>query len=236
MAASKIPFGKAFRILEKHYKTIPLEVYEGDPFKTLVSTLLSARTRDETTFDVCERLFGSAKNFHQIANLPESHIAKLIFPVGFYRMKAKNLKKTAEILTKQFGGEVPSNISDLKKLPGVGQKTANLILARAYGQNAISVDTHVHKISNLLGWVNTKTPEQTERELMKIVPRRYWREINRLLVSLGRQKRSRKKLMEFLKGNGLLSPNPLLPEALLTFDINPQLTHFPTIVDQPVHG
>lgn len=208
MAASKIPFGKVFRILEKHYKTIPLEVYEGDPFKTLVSTLLSARTRDETTYQVCERLFGPAKNFHQIANLPESQIAKLIFPVGFYRVKAKNLKKTAEILVKQCAGKVPNTIGKLTKLPGVGRKTANLVLSRAYGQNAISVDTHVHKISNLLGWVNTKTPEQTERELTKILPRRYWREINRLLVSLGRQFRSRKKLMEFLKENGLLSPNP----------------------------
>ncbi len=192
-------YEKVFAFLEKNYKEIPLEVYGGNPFKTLVSTLLSARTRDETTLTICERLFKKAPDFNQIAQMPTNQIAKLIYPAGFYREKAKNLRKTAEILTTKYKGRVPDNIDKLTKLPGVGRKTANLILARAYNQDAISVDTHVHKITNLLGWVKTKTPEQTEKELIKIIPKKYWREINRLFVSLGRQFRSRRKLVEFLE-------------------------------------
>lgn len=192
-------------ILAKHYQEIPLEVYGGDSFKTLVSTLLSSRTRDETTYQACERLFKCAKNFKELGQLEELAIRNLIYPIGFYRQKAKNLKRTSQIIVEKYGGKVPGNIDDLKKLPGVGQKTANLILARAFNQDAISVDTHVHKISNLLGWVATKTPEQTERELMKVVSRCYWRDINRLLVSLGRKFRSKRKLIEFLKENQLLS-------------------------------
>ena len=192
-------YEKVFAFLEKNYKEIPLEVYGGNPFKTLVSTLLSARTRDETTLTICERLFKKAPDFNQIAQMPTNQIAKLIYPAGFYREKAKNLRKTAEILTTKYKGRVPDNIDKLTKLPGVGRKTANLILARAYNQDAISVDTHVHKITNLLGWVKTKTPEQTEKQLIKIIPKKYWREINRLFVSLGRQFRSRRKLVEFLE-------------------------------------
>lgn len=205
--ASQINFSQVFALLEKHYKEIPLEIYGENSFKTLVSTLLSARTRDETTFEVCERLFSRAKDFKELGQLGELEIRNLIYPVGFYRIKAKNLKITAKMIVKQYKGLVPNSISELKKLPGVGQKTANLILARAYQQDAISVDTHVHKITNLLGWVKTKTPEQTERELMKIIPQKHWREVNRLIVSLGRQFRSKRKLVEFLKENKLLTCN-----------------------------
>jgi endonuclease-3 len=123
----------------------------------------------------------------------------LIYPVGFYKTKAKHLKKLSGMIIK-----VPDTKAELMKLPGVGTKTANLVLNRAFGIPAIAVDTHVHRISNLLGWVHTKTPEQTEKELIKIVPKKYWPEMNRLFVSIGRQYTTKKKLFEFLKHNKLI--------------------------------
>lgn len=196
---------KIFRLFGEHYVAIPLEIYGADPYKTLVSTLLSARTRDETTFMVCEKLFKKAKNFHQLSQLPSNLITQLIHPVGFYKTKAKHLKEAAQIITKKYNGKVPKNITALIELPGIGRKTANLVLARAFGKDAISVDTHVHRVSNALGWVRTKRPEQTEQELMKIIPQNRWGDINRLLVSIGRQYRSRKRLVEFMKENQLLA-------------------------------
>lgn len=204
-ALPKASISYTLRIFQKHYQPIPLQVYGADPFKTLVSTLLSSRTRDETTFAVCERLFKKAKDIKILSNLEIEGIEKLIYPVGFYKQKSRNLKKTAQIIVKQYNGQIPRTIEELMKLPGVGRKTANLILARAFGKAAISVDTHVHKIANLLGWIKTKTPEQTERELMKIVPKKYWSSINRLFVSMGRQFRSKRKLVEFLKKNKLIT-------------------------------
>ena len=191
-------------IFKKHYQSIPLEIYGHDPFRALVSTLLSSRTRDETTFAVCERLFGKVHNFKELGQLEIRTIRNLIYPVGFYRTKAKNLKKTAQLLVNKYGSKVPHTIEELTKLPGVGRKTANLILARSFGKATISVDTHVHKISNFLGWVKTKTPEQTERELMKVIPKRYWREVNKLFVSIGRQYRSKQKIINFFKEQGLI--------------------------------
>lgn len=195
----------ALRVFAKHYQPIPLEVYGANPYKILVSTLLSARTRDETTFSVCENLFKRAKNFHKLSQLPSNLITQLIHPVGFYITKAKHLKEAAQIISKKYNGEVPDNITALIGLPGIGRKTANLVLARAFGKPAISVDTHVHRVSNTLGWVNTKRPEQTEQELMKIIPKNQWGQINRLLVSIGRQYRSHRKLTKFLEENKLLS-------------------------------
>ncbi len=179
-------------------------MYGADPYKTLVSTLLSARTRDETTFAVCEKLFKKARNFRELAKLSQGELEKFLHPVGFYKTKAKNLKKAAEILVTKYNGKVPDNITALIALPGVGRKTANLVLARAFGQDAISVDTHVHRVSNTLGWVNTKRPEQTEQELMKIIPRGKWKHVNRLVVSIGRQYRSNKQLEHFLRENQLI--------------------------------
>ena len=124
----------------------------------------------------------------------------MIYPVGFYKTKAKHLTKLAKLITK-----APKTREGLMKLPGVGRKTANLVLNRAFGIPAIAVDTHVHRISNLLGWVKTKTPEQTEKELIKILPTKYWPEVNRLFVSIGRQFISKKRLEEFLEENKLIS-------------------------------
>ena len=160
---------------------------------------MSARTKDEVTLEASERLFKKAPTIQQLAKLNLLTIQKLIYPVGFYKTKAKHIRKLSNQITK-----VPNTMSELIKLPGVGRKTANLILNRAYGIPAIAVDTHVHKISNLLGWVKTKTPEQTEKELIKILPKKYWSDTNRLFVSIGRQFTSKKKLEEFLRKEELI--------------------------------
>lgn len=197
---------RTFQILKEHAKVKPIleeKLKEQNPYKILVATLLSSRTRDETTVPVARRLFAKAPTPEGLAKLEVREIRKLIFPVGFYKTKAKQLKTLAQILLRDFSGQVPDKLKDLVKLPGVGRKTANLVLSRAFGVPAIAVDTHVHKISNLLGWVKTKTPEQTEKELSKILPKKYWSQINRVFVSLGQRYRSKKRLQEFLKEKGL---------------------------------
>ena len=128
----------------------------------------------------------------------------MIYPVGFYKTKAKHLKKLAEIVINDYKGQIPRTRILLMHLPGVGRKTANLVLNRAFGIPAIAVDTHVHKISNLLGWVKTKIPEKTEIELMKILPKKYWPDTNRLFVSIGRQFTTKKRLEEFLRKENLI--------------------------------
>lgn len=180
-------------------------MFGDDPYKTLVSTLMSARTNDSTTLLASKRLFAKAKNLEQLGQLDQLEIERLIYPVGFYKTKAKHLHLLAEKLLKEFNGKVPETREELIALPGVGRKTANLVLNRAFSIPAIAVDTHVHRISNLLGWVHTKTPEQTEKELIKILPEKYWPDMNRLFVSMGRQFTSKKKLVEFLKHEGLIN-------------------------------
>ncbi|OGM31554.1 hypothetical protein A2803_02350 [Candidatus Woesebacteria bacterium RIFCSPHIGHO2_01_FULL_44_21] len=193
-----------FEIFEKNYKLVPLEVFGNDPYKTLISTLMSARTNDDTTLVASRRLFSKAKNIEQLGKLDIRSIQELIFPVGFYKTKAKHLKRLAKIIIQDFEGKIPKTREGLMKLPGVGRKTVNLVLNRAFGVPAIAVDTHVHRISNLLGWVSTKSPEKTEIELMKILPKKYWTDMNRLFVSIGRQYRSERQLREFLEKNNLL--------------------------------
>ena len=165
---------------------------------------MSARTKDDTTLLAAKRLFEKAPNIEALDRLDESEIRNLIYPVGFYRTKAKHIKSLSKTILEKFAGQVPSAQKELTTLPGVGIKTANLVLNRAFNISAIAVDTHVHRISNLLGWVHTKTPEQTERELVKILPKRYWPDTNRLFVSIGRQFTSKKKLIEFLKEEELI--------------------------------
>ena len=193
-------FAKVFKIFKKNYKPIPLEIFGSDPYKTLISTVLSARTNDDVTLEASKRLFKVAPDLKSLKQLSSSTVQQLIFPVGFYKTKARHIKKLASMITK-----VPKTQVELMKLPGVGTKTANLVLNRAFDIPAIAVDTHVHRISNLLGWVHTKTPEQTEKELVKIVPKKYWPDMNKLFVSIGRQFTSKKKLEEFLRKNALLS-------------------------------
>lgn len=192
-------FEKIFSTFNKHYRKVPLESFGKNSYKVLASTLLSSRTKDEVTLEACKRLFKKAPSINKLKNLGTEELKNLIYPVGFYKTKAKHLKKLAEIIVIRLKGKIPSTREGLMLLPGVGRKTANLVLNRAFGIPAIAVDTHVHKISNMLGWVRTKTPEQTELELMKILPKKYWSEINRLFVSIGRQFTTQKKLQEFLE-------------------------------------
>ncbi len=157
----------------------------SDPFKILVSTVLSLRTKDKVTEEASKRLFQVVKSPEDLLKLTEEEISNLIYPVGFYRRKAKNLKEIAKILVEKYGGRVPSTIEELLKLPGVGRKTANLVVTLGFGKPGICVDTHVHRIMNRLGYVKTKTPEETEFALREKLPKEYWIEINELLVALG---------------------------------------------------
>ncbi len=158
---------------------------ESTPFQILISTIISLRTRDPVTFTSSERLFARAPDPLSVSLIDTSEIAQLIYPAGFYKRKAENIKHIAGILLDKHEGLVPKNIEDLLELPGVGRKTANLTLGLSYGIPALCVDTHVHRIPNRKGWVETKTPEKTEFALVKILPERYWIEINELLVAFG---------------------------------------------------
>lgn len=193
-----------FDVFEKNYVLVPLEIFKDDPFQSLVATMMSARTNDDTTVVAAQKLFSVAPTAEKLAALPVEEIAKLIYPVGFYKTKAKQLKEIAQTITTTFGGNVPQTREELVSLPGVGRKTANLVMNRAFGIPAIAVDTHVHRITNMLGWVHTKTPEQTELALLATLPEKYWTQTNNLFVSIGRQFRSIPKLTNFLKENGLL--------------------------------
>jgi endonuclease III len=197
-------FDKVFKVFKNNYTPIPLEVFGDDPYRTLISTLLSARTKDEVTLEASKRLFKVAPNLEQLGQLEIRAIEKLIYPVGFYKTKAKHLHDLARTVLARYDGKIPMTKSSLVTLPGVGVKTANLVLNRAFGIPAIAVDTHVHRISNFLGWVYTKTPEQTEKELIKILPKKYWPDTNRLFVSIGRQFTSKKKLEKFLRKEKLI--------------------------------
>lgn len=197
-------FSSVFKVFRKYYKLVPLEVFGKNPYRTLISTLLSSRTNDDTTLASAKRLFTKAPNINTLTKLSTESIEKLIYPVGFYKTKTKHLIKLAEKIKTEFKGKIPNTKEGLVTLPGVGTKTANLVLNRAFGIPAIAVDTHVHRISNLLSWVKTKTPEETESELVKTVPKKYWTNMNKLFVSIGRQYRSPKKLVEFFKRNALV--------------------------------
>lgn len=198
-------FEKTFTIFSENYELVPLEVFGNNPYKTLISTVMSARTRDEVTLAVSKNLFKIAPNIETLANLPEEKIRNTIKSVGFYKTKAKHLKLLAQKIVKNFDCKIPNTKEGLTSLPGVGGKTANLVLNRAFGIPAIAVDTHVHKISNILGWVKTKTPEETEKALIEILPKKYWSDMNRLFVSIGRQHRSKNILLKFLTQNKLLN-------------------------------
>lgn len=158
-----------------------------DPFKVLLSTIISLRTRDEVTFAASERLFERAATAAAVRALGETRIAQLIYPAGFYRTKASRIVLICEILETRYGGSVPDSPEHLTALPGVGRKTANLVLGLGFGIPAICVDIHVHRISNRLGWVATRTPEQTERALAAIVPERFWIPMNEWLVGFGQR-------------------------------------------------
>ncbi|HDI83836.1 MAG TPA: endonuclease III [candidate division WOR-3 bacterium] len=182
---------KVLKIMEKRYvefkDPIVTEIAERtrDPFRILISTILSLRTKDEVTAEASKRLFQVADTPEKILNLKTNRIERLIYPVGFYKTKAKRLKQVCRILVEEYNGRVPDSLDELLRLPGVGRKTANLVITLGYGKPGICVDTHVHRISNRLGYVDTKTPEQTEMELRKKLPPRWWIKYNDLLVTWG---------------------------------------------------
>jgi endonuclease III len=155
------------------------------PFETLISTILSLRTKDKVTETASRHLLSRAPTPEILANLPTKEIERLIYPVGFYHTKAKHLSETCRSLLHDFGGKVPRSMDELLKLPGVGRKTANLVLTVGFGDYGICVDTHVHRISNLWGYVATKTPEETEFALRRKLPKRHWKTFNDILVTFG---------------------------------------------------
>ena len=159
---------------------------KDDPFQILISTLLSARTQDATTLTASTRLFARASTPAAVARLRVKQIEKLIYPVGFYRNKAVFVRDAATMIVAKFGGRVPSTLDELITLPGVGRKTANLVMILAFKSDEnICVDIHVHRIANRLGWVRTRTPEETEQELYKTIDRQWWPVINLYLVTWG---------------------------------------------------
>jgi endonuclease-3 len=157
----------------------------ADPFQVLISCLLSLRTKDQVTKAASTRLFARARTPQQLLSLPLKAIRRLIYPVGFYRTKAKRIHQICQHLLGRFQGKVPSHLDELLTLPGVGRKTANLVLTVGFGRLGICVDTHVHRISNRLGYVRTKNPLETEMALRAQLPRRYWIRYNDLLVGFG---------------------------------------------------
>ncbi len=190
MKVADIPFVN--RKLKKHYAEAQhapviefMRVQSGTPFRILVATILSARTKDETTSAVVKHLFSHIATPEDLAAASIENVTEWIFPVGFYRTKAKYLKELAQVLLDQYDGEVPKTVDELCKLPGVGRKTANLVVTAAFNDYGICVDIHVHRICNRLGLLKTKTPHETEMALRECLPKRYWKGWNRFIVAFG---------------------------------------------------
>jgi len=157
-----------------------------DPFRVLIATMLSAQTKDAVTAAASRRLFAAARGPRAMAALSTARVERLIYPVSFYRVKARHVRETCRQILSRFGGRVPATMDELLTLPGVGRKTANLVLILSHASRAnICVDTHVHRIANRLGWVRTKTPTETEHALYTVVPRRWWPRVNLYLVTWG---------------------------------------------------
>ncbi|MFA4915472.1 MAG: endonuclease III [Syntrophales bacterium] len=177
-------------LLKKTMRELPVVSYlakeQRGPFTILISTILSLRTKDEVTATATERLFALASTPEEMLKISEEEIIRAIYPVGFYRNKAKTILLTCGEVIDRFNGHVPDTIDELLTLKGVGRKTANLVVSLGYGKEGICVDTHVHRISNRLGYVKTKTPEQTEYALRKKLPPEYWSIYNTLMVTFGR--------------------------------------------------
>jgi endonuclease-3 len=180
--------GSILETLEACYDFHPMgELTRQDPYKVLVACVLSLRTKDEVTIPASERLFAVADTPETMVALAPETIEKLVFPVGFYKTKARSIIEFSQTLLDDFGGRVPDTIEALLTLKGVGRKTANLVVGLGHGLPAICVDTHVHRICNRLGYIQTKTPEETEMVLRDKLPGQYWRMINTVMVLHGQQ-------------------------------------------------
>jgi endonuclease III len=182
---------KIYEILRKEVKKykVPIvdliQIQTEDPDKVLIATILSARTKDETTAKVCERLFEKVSKVQDLEKLELKEIENLIYPAGFYKTKARHLKLLPKILRNEFNDKLPETVEELIKLPGVGRKTANLVVAVAFKKPGMCVDTHVHRIMNRFGYIKTKTPFESEMALRKKLPLKYWEKINKILVAFG---------------------------------------------------
>ena len=182
---------KVVRILGKEVRKwdVPVIIFmavsTGDPFKVLISTVLSLRTKDETTADASKRLFGKASTPEEIVKLGQKRVAKLIYPVGFYNVKAKNIINISKKLVSEYNSEVPDDLDELLTFEGVGRKTANLVITAGFNKPGICVDIHVHRISNRLGYIKTKNPDKTEMVLREKLPKKHWIDYNYILVSFG---------------------------------------------------
>jgi endonuclease III len=191
MKRNSTDINNVYRILKKEFakNRVPvvdlIEAQTNDPFKILVTAMLSARTRDRTTRTAAQRLFEKVAGAGDFDRLKLRDLEKLIFPVGFYREKAKNLKKWPGIINGRFNGRVPSTVEELIELPGVGRKTANLVVALGFNRPAVCVDVHVHRIFNRLGYLLSKSPLETEMLLRKYLPVEYWTTFNSFFVSFG---------------------------------------------------
>ncbi len=178
------------RILRKNYPsydktTLNRMRKKPNAFKVLISCLLSLRTQDKNTETASRKLFSVADTPEKISKLPIKKLEKLIFSSGHYKKKAKTLKHVSKILIKKYKSKVPDKKQELLSIKGIGPKTANIVLAFAYNKHVLPIDTHCHRIPNRLGWIKTKTPEQTEKELEKILPKKYWQEFNSIFVQFG---------------------------------------------------
>ena len=179
------------QILEKYFDfkertTLNRMRKKPNPFRILISCLLSLRARDENTEKVSRQLFAVADTPEKISKMPTLKLEKLIYSSGHYKKKARTLKHVSEILLKDFKSKVPSTKDELLSIKGIGPKTANIVLAFAFNKQVLPIDTHCHRIPNRLGWVKTATPEKTEKELEKILPKKYWAEFNGIFVLFGR--------------------------------------------------
>lgn len=187
----EVNISKIHQILSKEFKTYNapvvdlIKIQTNDPFKVLVATILSARTNDKTTVDACKKLFLKVNKIEDLNNFSKKEIEKRIYPVGFYHTKANHLKQLPIALKEKFDNIIPQTVEELIELPGVGRKTANLVVAIAFEKPAVCVDTHVHRIMNIFGYVKTKTPFETEMALRKKLPIKYWTTINSILVAHG---------------------------------------------------
>ncbi|HJQ99806.1 MAG TPA: endonuclease III [Candidatus Polarisedimenticolaceae bacterium] len=180
------PYGRVLARLAKDYDIDRFRRANGEsPFRVLVSCVISLRTKDEVTYPATERLFALARDPRGMAALTEAAIAKAIYPAGFYRTKARQIRALSRLLIERHSGRVPDEIDALVELPGVGRKTANLTVTLGYGKPGICVDTHVHRIAGRLGWTATRSPDRTEEALRATLPRRWWIPINETLVRHG---------------------------------------------------
>jgi len=173
---------------EKYQNPIVTEIADlsENPFKVLISCLLSLRTKDAVTAKASKRLFEVADTPEKIIKLNIKQIEKLIYPVGFYKTKARRIKEICKVLIEKYRSKVPESEEELLKLKGIGRKTMNIVMTYGFhSKDHIAVDTHVNRIPNRLGWVKTKTPEETEKELLKVIPKKYWHDINNDLVTFG---------------------------------------------------